>query len=112
MKLIVAIIRPFKLDEVRKVVADLGVTGMTVTEVLGFGRQRGHTEHYRGAEYTIEYVPKARIEIAVPADIVEPVIEAVMSVARTGKVGDGKLFVQDLADVTRIRTRESGTTAL
>lgn len=112
MKLIVAIIRPFKVDEVRKVVADLGVTGMTVTEVLGFGRQRGHTEHYRGAEYTIEYVPKARIEIAVPADIVEPVIEAVMSVARTGKVGDGKLFVQDLMDVTRIRTRESGTTAL
>jgi len=112
MKLIVAIIRPFKLDEVRKVVADLGVTGMTVTEVLGFGRQRGHTEHYRGAEYTIEFVPKARIEIAVPADIVEPVIEAVMSVARTGKVGDGKLFVQDLLDVTRIRTRESGTTAL
>ena len=112
MKLITAIIRPFKLDEVRKVVADLGVTGMTVTEVLGFGRQRGHTEHYRGAEYTIEFVPKARIEIAVPADIVEPVIEAVMSVARTGKVGDGKLFVQDLLDVTRIRTRESGTTAL
>ena len=112
MKLIVAIIRPFKLDEVRKVVADLGVTGMTVTEVLGFGRQRGHTEHYRGAEYTIEYVPKARIEIAVPADIVEPVIEAVMSVARTGKVGDGKLFVQDLADVTRIRTRDSGASAL
>jgi nitrogen regulatory protein P-II 2 len=112
MKLITAIIRPFKLDEVRKVVADLGVTGMTVTEVLGFGRQRGHTEHYRGAEYTIEFVPKARIEIAVPADIVEPVIEAVMSVARTGKVGDGKLFVQDLLDVTRIRTRESGTSAL
>lgn len=112
MKLIVAIIRPFKLDEVRKVVADLGVTGMTVTEVLGFGRQRGHTEHYRGAEYTIEFVPKARIEIAVPTDIVEPVIEAVMSVARTGKVGDGKLFVQDLIDVTRIRTRESGTSAL
>lgn len=112
MKLITAIIRPFKLDEVRKVVADLGVTGMTVTEVLGFGRQRGHTEHYRGAEYTIEYVPKARIEIAVAADIVEPVIEAVMSVARTGKVGDGKLFVQDLADVTRIRTRDSGASAL
>jgi nitrogen regulatory protein PII len=112
MKLITAIIRPFKLDEVRRVVADLGVTGMTVTEVMGFGRQRGHTEHYRGAEYTVEFVPKARIEIAVPTDIVEPVIEAVMSVARTGKVGDGKLFVQDLIDVTRIRTRESGATAL
>ncbi len=112
MKLITAIIKPFKLDEVRKCIADLGVSGLTVTEVLGLGRQRGHTELYRGAEYTIEYVPKARIEIAVPADIVEPVIEAIISVARTGKVGDGKLFVQDLQEVTRIRTRETGISAL
>lgn len=112
MKLITAIIKPFKLDEVRKVIADLGVSGITVTEVLGFGRQRGHTELYRGAEYTIEYVPKARIEIAVSDDIVEPVIEAIISVTRTGKVGDGKLFVQDLCEVTRIRTSETGNSAL
>ena len=112
MKLITAIIKPFKLDEVRKVIADLGVSGVTVTEVLGFGRQRGHTELYRGAEYTIEYVPKARVEIAVSSDIAEPVIEAIISVARTGKVGDGKLFVQELSDVTRIRTRETGRSAL
>jgi nitrogen regulatory protein PII len=112
MKLITAIINPFKLDEVRKCVADLGISGMTVTEVLGFGRQRGHTEFYRGAEYTIEHVPKTRIEIAVAADIVEPVIEAIISVARTGKIGDGKLFVQSLYEVTRIRTRETGNSAL
>src|SRR5689334_2637413 len=103
MKLITAIIKPFKLDEVRKAIAEVGVPGVTVTEVRGFGRQRGHTEIYRGAEYVVEFVPKTKIEIAVADDIAEQVIEAITQVARTGKVGDGKIFVVDLEQVVRIR---------
>src|SRR6476660_4968393 len=102
MKLITAIIKPFKLDEVREAIADIGVQGVTVTEVKGFGRQRGHTEIYRGAEYAVEFVPKTKVEIAVSDALVEPVIEAIIQVARTGKVGDGKIFVFDLKQVVRI----------
>jgi nitrogen regulatory protein PII len=112
MKLITAIIKPFKLDDARKVVADIGVQGLTVTEVRGFGRQRGHTEIYRGAEYSVEFVPKAKIEIAVPDALVDQVIEAIMNTARTGKVGDGKIFVLDLEQVVRIRTGEQGEEAI
>jgi nitrogen regulatory protein P-II 2 len=112
MKLITAIIKPFKLDDVRKVVADIGVRGLTVTEVRGFGRQRGHTEIYRGAEYAVEFVPKAKIEIAVPDALVDQVVEAVMNTARTGKMGDGKIFVLDLEQVVRIRTGEQGEEAI
>jgi nitrogen regulatory protein P-II 2 len=112
MKLITAIIKPFKLDEVRKAVSDVGVQGVTVTEVRGFGRQRGHTEIYRGAEYVVEFVPKTKIEIAVDESLVEQVIEAIMSAAKTGKVGDGKIFVLDLAQVVRIRTGERGASAI
>jgi nitrogen regulatory protein P-II 2 len=112
MKLITAIIKPFKLDEVRKAVGDAGVPGVTVTEVRGFGRQRGHTEIYRGAEYVVEFVPKAKIEIAVADDIAEQVIEAIVQVARTGKVGDGKIFVTNLEQVVRIRTGETGASAI
>src|SRR5690349_1435237 len=96
MKFITAIIKPFKLDDVRKAVGDIGVQGVTVTEVKGFGRQRGHTEIYRGAEYAVEFVPKAKVEIAVPDALVEQVVEAIIQAARTGKVGDGKIFVVDL----------------
>lgn len=112
MKLITAIIRPFKLDEVRRAVADVGVRGITVTEVRGFGRQRGHTEIYRGAEYSIEFVPKTKIEIAVDNALVDPVVEAIATAAHTGKVGDGKIFVFDLTQVVRIRTGERDTAAL
>src|SRR2546430_813536 len=112
MKLITAIVRTHKLDEVREAVGDLGVSGVTVTEVRGFGRQRGHTEIYRGAEYVVEFVPKTKIEIAVDDALVELVIEAIMKSAQTGKVGDGKIFVFDLAQVVRIRTGERDASAI
>jgi nitrogen regulatory protein P-II 2 len=112
MKLITAIIKPFKLDEVRGAVSDIGVRGLTVTEVRGFGRQRGHTEIYRGAEYVVEFVPKTKIEIAVDDDLVDLVIEAIMRSAKTGKVGDGKIFVFDLEQVVRIRTGERDSSAI
>jgi nitrogen regulatory protein PII len=106
MKLITAIIKPFKLDDVRKAISDVGVQGVTVTEVRGFGRQRGHTEIYRGAEYMVEFIPKTKIEVAVIDALVDPVIDAIAKSAQTGKVGDGKMFVSDLAQVIRIRTGE------
>jgi nitrogen regulatory protein P-II 2 len=112
MKLITAIIKPFKLDEVRAAVSDIGVRGLTVTEVRGFGRQRGHTEIYRGAEYVVEFVPKTKIEIAVDDELVDQLIEAVIKSARTGKVGDGKIFVFDLEQVVRIRTGERDSSAI
>jgi len=112
MKLITAIIKPFKLDEVRKAISDIGVQGVTVTEVRGFGRQRGHTEIYRGAEYAIEFVPKTKIEIAVENALLDQVIEVIMKAAKTGKVGDGKIFVFDLTQVVRIRTGERDSSAL
>jgi nitrogen regulatory protein P-II 2 len=112
MKLITAIIKPFKLDEVRAALSDLGVSGMTVTEVKGFGRQRGHTELYRGAEYVVDFVPKARLDIAVRSDLVEQVVEAIVKAAKTGKVGDGKIFITDLQRVIRIRTGETDDSAL
>jgi nitrogen regulatory protein P-II 2 len=112
MKLVTAIIKPFKLDEVRKAVSDVGVQGVTVTEVRGFGRQRGHTEIYRGAEYAIEFVPKTKIEIAVDNSLLDQVIEAIIKSARTGKVGDGKIFVFDLVQVVRIRTGERDAAAI
>ena len=112
MKLITAVIKPFKLDEVRAALSDLGVSGMTVTEVKGFGRQRGHTELYRGAEYVVDFVPKTRIEIAVRTELLEQVIDAIVKAARTGKVGDGKIFVTDIERVIRIRTGETDNSAL
>ena len=112
MKLITAIIKPFKLDDVRQAVADIGVQGITVTEVQGFGRQRGHTELYRGAEYRVDFLPKTKIELAVDDSIAEQVIEAITNVARTGKIGDGKVFVSTLEQVVRIRTGETGKDAL
>ena len=112
MKLITAIIKPFRLDDVRNALAEVGVNGMTVTEVKGFGRQRGHTELYRGAEYVVDFLPKAKIEIAVGDDLVERAIEAISNAARTGKVGDGKIFVVDLEHALRIRTGEAGDSAL
>ncbi|HMH30220.1 MAG TPA: P-II family nitrogen regulator [Steroidobacteraceae bacterium] len=112
MKLITAIIKPFKLDEVRGAVSDVGIRGLTVTEVRGFGRQRGHTEIYRGAEYVVEFVPKTKIEIAVDDELVDIVIEAIMKSAKTGKVGDGKIFVFDLEQVVRIRTGERDSRAI
>ena len=112
MKLITAIIRPFKLDEVREALTDVGVSGITVTEVKGFGRQRGHTELYRGAEYVVDFLPKMKIEIAVDDARVEQVVETIMNTARTGKIGDGKIFVVDLDQVIRIRTGETGPQAL
>jgi nitrogen regulatory protein P-II 2 len=112
MKLVTAIIKPFKLDDVRKAVSDVGVQGVTVTEVRGFGRQRGHTEIYRGAEYAVEFVPKTKIEIAVDNALVDQVIDAVMKAAQTGKVGDGKIFVFDLVQVVRIRTGERDASAI
>jgi nitrogen regulatory protein P-II 2 len=112
MKLITAIIKPFKLDDVREAVSDIGLKGITVTEVNGFGRQRGHTELYRGAEYVVDFLPKAKIELAVPDDIAEQVIEAISNAARTGKIGDGKIFVTALEHVIRIRTGETGTEAV
>ncbi len=112
MKLITAIIKPFKLDDVRKAIGDAGVQGVTVTEVRGFGRQRGRTEIYRGAEYAVEFVPKTKVEIAVEDAMAEQVVEAIMRAAQTGKVGDGKVFVFDLKQVVRIRTGERDASAL
>ena len=112
MKLITAIIKPFKLDEVRAALSDVGVRGVTVTEVRGFGRQRGHTEIYRGAEYVVEFVPKTKIEVAVEDALLEQVIEAIIRSAKTGKVGDGKVFVYDLEQVVRIRTGERDSNAI
>jgi nitrogen regulatory protein P-II 2 len=112
MKLVTAIIKPFKLDDVRAALSDIGVSGMTVTEVKGFGRQRGHTELYRGAEYVVDFVPKTRIEVAVRGDLVDQVIEAIMKSAKTGKVGDGKIFITDIERVIRIRTGETDDSAL
>jgi nitrogen regulatory protein PII len=112
MKKVEAIIKPFKVDDVKKALNDIGVTGMTVVEVKGFGRQKGHTEIYRGAEYVVDFIPKIKIEVAVPADLVPTVVERVVTAARTGKIGDGKIFVYDIEDVIRIRTGERGKEAL
>jgi nitrogen regulatory protein PII len=112
MKLITAIIKPFKLDEVRTALSELGVSGMTVTEVKGFGRQRGHTELYRGAEYVVDFVPKTRIEIAVKTGMIDTVVDAIVKAAKTGKVGDGKIFVTNIDRVVRIRTGEMDDAAL
>ena len=112
MKLVTAIIKPFKLDEVREALSAIGVQGITVTEVKGFGRQKGHTELYRGAEYVVDFLPKVKIEIAIADDLLDQVIEAVEKSANTGKIGDGKIFVFDLKQVIRIRTGETGAEAL
>ena len=112
MKMIMAIIKPFKLDEVREALSGIGVTGITVTEVKGFGRQKGHTELYRGAEYVVDFLPKVKIEAAVPETLVERTLEAIENSARTGKIGDGKIFVYALEQVVRIRTGESGEDAV
>ncbi len=112
MKLITAIIKPFKLDEVREALSAIGVQGITVTEVKGFGRQKGHTELYRGAEYVVDFLPKVKIEAAVADDLVDQACEAIENAARTGKIGDGKIFVFDLQQVIRIRTGETGKDAL
>ena len=112
MKLVTAIIKPFKLDDVRAALSDIGVSGMTVTEVKGFGRQRGHTELYRGAEYVVDFVPKTKIEVAVRSDLVDQVVEAILKSSKTGKVGDGKIFISDLERAIRIRTGEADDQAL
>ncbi|BBO60439.1 P-II family nitrogen regulator [Mycoavidus sp. B2-EB] len=112
MKWITAIIKPFKLDEVREALSEIGISGITVTEVKGFGRQKGHTELYRGAEYVIDFLPKVKIEIAVPKELVEQVIDAIEHAARTGKIGDGKIFVAPIEQAIRIRTGETGANAL
>jgi nitrogen regulatory protein P-II 2 len=112
MKMVTAIIKPFKLDDVRDALAEIGIKGMTVTEVKGFGRQKGHTELYRGAEYVVDFLPKVKVEVAVNADILDQVIDAIIKAARTDKIGDGKIFVVDLDQVMRIRTGESGKEAL
>ena len=112
MKMITAIIKPFRLDEVREALSDTGITGMTLTEVKGFGRQKGHTELYRGAEYTVDFLPKVKIEVAVTAEQLESVMEVIMQAAQTGKVGDGKIFVSDIEKTVRIRTGEIDNDAL
>ncbi len=112
MKMVSAIIKPFKLDDVREALSDIGVSGITVVEVKGFGRQKGHTELYRGAEYVVDFLPKIKVEIAVDDGLLDQVIEAVSNAAKTGKIGDGKIFVSDLGQVVRIRTGESGPDAL
>jgi nitrogen regulatory protein P-II 2 len=112
MKLVTAIIKPFKLDDVRQSLAEVGVKGVTVTEVKGFGRQRGHTELYRGAEYVVDFLPKMKVEVAIDDDLLEQVIEVISNTARTGKIGDGKIFVTPLEQVIRIRTGESGSEAV
>jgi nitrogen regulatory protein PII len=112
MKLVTAIVKPFRLDDVRNALSEVGVQGMTVSEVKGFGRQRGHTELYRGAEYVVDFLPKAKIEVAVADDLVERVVETIVEAAKTGKVGDGKIFVTNLDQVWRIRTGETGDSAL
>ncbi len=112
MKLVSAIIKPYKLDEVREALGEIGVQGITVTEVKGFGRQRGHTELYRGAEYVVDFLPKVRLDVALEEDRVDTAIETICNAARTGKIGDGKIFVQPLEQTVRIRTGESGAEAL
>jgi nitrogen regulatory protein P-II 2 len=112
MKLVTAIIKPFKLDDVREALSSIGVQGITVTEVKGFGRQKGHTELYRGAEYVVDFLPKVKLEVAVQDDLVKKVIEAIEKSANTGKIGDGKIFVFDLKEAIRIRTGETGADAL
>jgi nitrogen regulatory protein P-II 2 len=112
MKLITAIVKPFKLDDVREALSDIGVSGVTVTEVKGFGRQKGHTELYRGAEYVVDFLPKAKIEVAVADTMVDQAVDAIVKAANTGKIGDGKIFVANLDNVVRIRTGESGEEAL
>ena len=112
MKLVTAIVKPFRLDDVRNALGEVGIQGMTVSEVKGFGRQRGHTELYRGAEYVVDFLPKAKIEVAVSDEQVERVVEAIVDAAKTGKVGDGKIFVTTIDQVWRIRTGESGDSAL
>ena len=112
MKLVIAIIKPFKLDDVRDAIGDLGIAGLTVTEVKGYGRQRGHTEIYRGAEYAVNFLPKVKIEVAVPSDRADKLVEAITSAAKTGQIGDGKIFVVDLDHAVRIRTGETDADAL
>ncbi len=112
MKLVTAIVKPFRLDDVRNALGEVGIQGMTVSEVKGFGRQRGHTELYRGAEYVVDFLPKAKIEVAVSDDLVDRVVEAIIDAAKTGKVGDGKIFVTSIEQVWRIRTSETGDNAL
>ena len=112
MKLITAIIKPFKLDEVREALGELGVSGVTVTEVKGFGRQKGHTELYRGAEYVVDFLPKVKVEIALTDELVDGAVEAISKSAATGKIGDGKIFIQSIDDVIRIRTGETGADAI
>ena len=112
MKMITAIIKPFKLDDVREALTELGITGMTVSEVKGFGRQRGHTEVYRGAEYAVDFLPKVKIEMVLPDDQIERTVEVIIEAARSGKIGDGKIFVLPVEEVIRIRTGETGETAI
>jgi len=112
MKKIEAIVKPFKLDEVREALSEIGVSGLTVTEVKGFGRQKGHTELYRGAEYVVDFLPKVKVEVVVPDALVEKAMEAIVKAARTGKIGDGKIFVCDVNQVVRIRTGETGEEAV
>jgi len=112
MKMVAAVIKPFKLDDVREALSDIGVQGITVTEVKGFGRQKGHTELYRGAEYVVDFLPKVKIELAVPDDLLDRVVEAIAHAAKTGKIGDGKIFVYELGQAIRIRTGETDAQAL
>ncbi|MCP4469423.1 MAG: P-II family nitrogen regulator [Gammaproteobacteria bacterium] len=112
MKIVSAVIKPFRLDDVRSALSDIGINGLTVYEVKGFGRQKGHTELYRGAEYVVDYIPKVKIEIAIDDDLLDQVIDTIIESARTGKIGDGKIFVTSLENVVRIRTGESGSSAL
>ena len=112
MKIVAAIIKPFKLDDVREALSEIGVSGLTVYEVKGFGRQKGHTELYRGAEYVVDYIPKVKIEIAVEDEQVDPVVDAIIDTARTGKIGDGKIFITPLENAIRVRTSETGASAL
>ncbi len=112
MKLIMAVIKPFRLDDVRDALSEIGIKGMTITEVKGFGRQKGHTELYRGAEYAVDFLPKIKLEVAVPSDLVDRVIESITTAAQTGKIGDGKIFVSEIEQATRIRTGETGPEAL
>ena len=112
MKLIQAVIKPFKLDEVKEALVDIGIYGMTVSEVKGFGRQKGHKETYRGTEYTIEFVPKTRLDVAVPDDKAQAVVDTIVRAAKTGTIGDGKVFVTELQDIVRVRTGETGSNAI
>jgi len=112
MKLIIAIIKPFKLDEVKEALTAIGIEGMTVTEVKGFGRQKGHKEIYRGSEYTVDFLPKVKVDVVVPDDVAGRVVEAIVRAARTGKIGDGKVFVSDIQEAVRIRTEERGNLAV